>query len=85
VNFRLRHLAFSVFPNPVKDRITVRLADGHQAAALVIYDALGRKSFTTRITSSNSVADLHDLPPGFYFLQLYAEKQLIYSEKILKE
>lgn len=43
--------AFEVFPNPARDRATIELTELTEAAALTIYDQLGRTLWTQQIES----------------------------------
>ena len=71
----------SVFPNPVKDFLTVRFAASHTQVSL--YDSFGRRllHFTSHETTIN--IDMNKYPSGFYYLQVSDGIQAI-GKKIIK-
>lgn len=71
----------SVFPNPVKDFLTVKFTGVHTQISL--YDSFGRRllHFTSHETTLN--IDMSKYPSGFYYLQVSDDMQVI-GKKIIK-
>ena len=59
--------SLEIFPNPSRDYIIVRLPDS--GSTLEIFDASGRKMFSTIDNESNVEVDVRDFPAGVYFLK----------------
>lgn len=75
-----------VYPNPVGDRMHIRVPNTENLKAIKMYDILGnpvisyktdgdKKQFTLRTTR---------LPNGIYFLQLISQNNTVHSRKIIK-
>jgi hypothetical protein len=73
----------SVFPNPVKDNLTVN-TNSAKPSYLVIYDVAGKTIYQSQITSAQAIVDTKNFPKGIYFLQIRNETGLI-TRKIIKE
>lgn len=75
-------VSFKVFPNPVKDVITLQLPE---MKGVVITDILGRtvKNVNLEGINSKNVA-INDLKAGFYFISVQTNKG-VYSSKFIKE
>jgi hypothetical protein len=65
----LRH-AYEVYPNPVKERVTIRLEDQPQATSYTIADLTGRKQLTGRMSRPLTDIDTSELPTGVYILYI---------------
>ncbi len=59
-----------VYPNPSTGPIQVQIGDNPGYEKLEIFNALGRRVYTERMTGDQLDVDLQSLPNGFYFLQL---------------
>ncbi len=67
--------SLSVYPNPVKDVVTVSLSSAVKpASVLVVNDLAGRVLLTRRITAQTTQVDVSGLPAGIYQL-LYTDGQ----------
>jgi hypothetical protein len=75
--------SISIYPNPVADVLRIVYTDGAKMGVMLveIYNQVGQKVMTTRITGGTPI-DLSSLPQGFYFLRLNGEKSGSY--KLLK-
>lgn len=78
-------LNIKLFPNPVKEQLTVRWEQDGNAATIRIVDLLGRVQFEEAVQTqeSETTIDLQHLPSGAYILQLSAGNQ-VESSKIFK-
>ncbi len=77
-----------IFPNPVKDMLSIYLSNfPEQQANVKVFDMKGAAVFAKTITINGfaftSLA-LNKLPPGYYVLRLQAGNSFKYSSKILK-
>jgi hypothetical protein len=75
---------FSLYPNPVKDLLTLEL-DYHQDVTYYIFNSIGMAVNSGLISAGNSNVkiDVSNLDKGLYFLQLGEDKQQI-TRKIVK-
>lgn len=73
----------SIFPNPVKDQITVSVTSEFQGASLNLYSVSGQVLFTTTIHEINNSIDVSSLPSGMYFIKIDRGNRS-YSEQFVK-
>lgn len=73
---------YEVFPNPVRDVLTIKTTPENDRAAYTISDITGRNYFTGQLQHGATGIDMHDLPSGIYFLKIGGAKPL--TKKILK-
>jgi hypothetical protein len=60
-----------VYPNPATDMVLVKLNDGSKTGCLLdVFNQVGQKLMTTRITSSSFLLNISSLPRGIYFIRL---------------
>ena len=66
--------ALALYPNPVTERIYLRIPRGFSDSAYTISDATGRRVASGRIANDDDSASVElsglDLPAGSYYLQL---------------
>ena len=74
-----------VFPNPTSNQVTILLEDILQKSTVEIIDFTGKIVKTTIIDQTNSAIDINELADGIYFLKLFSENQLLFTEKIVKQ
>ncbi|MFT3908044.1 MAG: T9SS type A sorting domain-containing protein [Ferruginibacter sp.] len=81
----------SVWPNPFTDKILIRYNSAHLPGNVLVkfYNTVGelllKKSINTEQQAGLlEITNLGSLPPGFYNLQLIADKKIITNHKILK-
>jgi hypothetical protein len=73
----------TIYPNPVKDRITLKVDAILVGVKYVIYDNLGRSVLTGKINSETSNIELKQLTKGIYLFSL--EEHLKQPLRIIKE
>ena len=66
--------AFSIYPNPATDIITVELSGTTHGGNLTIVDIEGQQVITRQITESKTQMDLSSLPSGVYFVRLIGDR-----------
>lgn len=71
VDKELKKTAFSVFPNPAQDFITVKGDELKNGGNVVFLDALGKEVKRAAVNSSNAKIAVNDLRRGVYFVNVY--------------
>ena len=74
---------FKLYPNPVKDQLTLRFDDGDEPESVELYDLAGRL-VGTKPNGLESI-DMNAMSSGVYMLRLTMKDGTIYHEKVLKE
>jgi len=76
---------FSLYPNPVKDLLTIDLGAEYSYLEAKIIDLTG-KTLSTNIFNATSTVNLKmDVAPGIYLLQLKDKTGVIANLKVVKE
>ena len=73
----------AVYPNPVKDQLTVNLPNGEKASQIHIYNMVGQNILTKNLSSSS--LNLQELKAGTYTITVTTTKGTSYSSKFIKE
>ena len=76
-------LPFSLYPNPVKEKLSLRFDDGAEPESVELYDLAGRLVGT--IPSGLESIDMSAMASGVYTLCVITKDGTRYHEKILKE
>jgi hypothetical protein len=63
--------AYSVYPNPANDFLTLYVPKGKSIASISIMDELGRIVAVREVTSATITIDLLKLEDGMYFLTIH--------------
>ena len=66
---RLEEEHYSIFPNPVRDFLTIKTANTAYGSTYVITDQLGRQILTGKLTNETTSIDIRQLTAGIYFFQ----------------
>lgn len=74
----------SVYPNPVQDRVLIRITDYSQLKCLSLIDMQGRQLHTLQHDFANGI-DMKGLPAGTYLLQVMLHNGDSQRFKIVKE
>lgn len=84
---QLQEASLSVYPNPVKDVVNVRLSDNsiHSSLEITITDLLGREVLRLAETSLRNTIDVSTLKRGIYLLRTIDEDGTSSSVKFVKE
>lgn len=67
--FNLKDEDVQVWPNPIKDKVTVT-ADDKKYQKIAIYNTVGRRLQELKITSKQSIIDFVNYPAGIYIFKL---------------
>lgn len=77
-----QHNAFSVYPNPATDYISIKSPENATFSAVLI-DLNGRTVWERNNVSSSEKIDLSSVESGAYFLNLHFEDQSVQSKPII--
>ena len=81
---RTSELAATVFPNPVNNKLFIRLENEATTTKITIINLLGQTVYSTSFTGKDQVIDLSDWTSGIYFMNLQSKNaQEVF--KIVKE
>ena len=76
-------MPYTLYPNPVKDLLSLRFDDGTEPESVELYDLAGRL-VGTKPNGLESI-DMGAMPSGVYMLRVTMKNGARYHEKILKE
>lgn len=75
---------YSVYPNPVKDKLAVNSSDPDEKMTVEIMDLNG-KVLSTHALSSHSSIDVSTISTGVYFVRITSETEKVTQMKFVKE
>ena len=75
-----------IFPNPVKETVTIKVSDNEKLMAVTIFDNSNavQKKETFKNSNSEQKIDVSNLKKGIYFVEIVTDKDIT-REKIIKE
>ena len=76
-------MPYTLYPNPVKDLLSLRFDDGTEPESVELYDLAGRL-VGTKPNGLESI-DMGAMPSGVYMLRVTTKDGTSYHEKIVKE
>lgn len=77
--------AFSVFPNPVQDKVTIIVPGVEKGPVVVsVTDIAGKVIYKATVTTSKHTVDLNDRPAGIYFVNMINGTKVT-TRKIVKK
>jgi hypothetical protein len=82
-NFPLQTNNIKLFPNPARNRLSIKGGDGVKVNSLTIIDNLGRVVLATSANQTTDI-DISNLACGIYFVEINTKKGTVWK-KILKE
>ncbi len=74
---------FSVFPNPAKNQINIKVDATLIGSSYTVFDNLGEKVLEGKINSENTIVELENLSGGVYLLNI--GENLKQTFKVIKE
>jgi hypothetical protein len=74
-----------LFPNPVKDELTLNIQIPTQGLSYQVFDMTGKQLKTENINSETSIINMQNFQGGVYILKLIQSGQEIQSFKIVKQ
>jgi hypothetical protein len=79
----LNEVGFSIFPNPTRQSITLRVVPELSGTRFTVSNVLGERVFEGKLRGESNLVELENLCPGIYFLQM--EKRPGQSIKLIKQ
>lgn len=84
--FKIEDSRFKVYPNPANNILNVETPNlPFSKKDIRIIDAMGRNVFETRFDETKVDIDLKQLPAGLYFIQLNVGREIISTQKFIKQ
>ena len=77
------NIPFVLYPNPVKDAVTLTFTEGNEPTNVEVYDLTGRLMAIK--TKDLERLDMSAMPAGVYMLRVTMKDGTSYNKKILKE
>lgn len=72
---------YLIYPNPVKDRLSIHISPDVKLESIELYDVSGRCVVSSRTAEMN----VANLPAGQYVAKITLEDGKVYSDKVVKE
>ena len=66
---------FRIYPNPVKNQLTLEIYAGERHGVIDIYNPQGSLVKTVKINSNYKEIDVSDLPSGMYIIKVPDERE----------
>lgn len=82
--FELNETEVSLYPNPVKDQLTIS-ANGINLAQFSVIDIHGKEVMHQGVNSSKTTLDTTSLNQGIYFVQIQLENGQLVVKKLIKK
>lgn len=79
---------FDVFPNPVSDKLTIKISGKQKEAVVELLDIYGRQLIFKEVNfyeKNNCEFFIGELQPGVYFVKITSENHISQQVKIVKE
>ena len=83
INSLLLSKGFEIYPNPVKDKLTIKLPIDLNKAQISILDITGKQYVSKNINSNTSTIHL-DLPKGIYFVKIESDTESVVKKLIVE-
>lgn len=80
----LQKLGFSIYPNPVSDRLIIEIPQFQQNTQWTVMDMMGRKCLGGRLDQPISEINLQQLSSGGYIVNLYNENGAFGNQLFIK-
>ena len=74
----------TVYPNPTLGNLQLTMNNLQLKGEVRVYDANGKYLFMKKIENETTFFDLSDYAPGIYYLNVYSDKQMLKSFKVVK-
>lgn len=76
-------LPISIYPNPIKDKLTIAKST-NKLAIVRVYNSIGMRVFNEVVSQKETTLDLSILQSGVYILELHEQNQL-FTQRFIKE
>jgi len=75
---------FSIYPNPVSDKLNIDLSNANTNNVVSIYNLLGQLQFTSMLTNDSETIDVSFLAKGVYVIEIKSQNS-ISQQKFIKQ
>ena len=69
-----KSLSFTLYPNPVHDKLWIVLQGNNGVYRVVVYDSRGSMQLSENINGTELSLDVNTLTPGLYFIRIFSEQ-----------
>jgi hypothetical protein len=77
---------YTMFPVPVKSKLTVQGRREHENLQIMVYNHVGQvMEISTETVNENTVLDLGHLHKGLYFVKVFRNDKMLYAQAITKD
>ena len=83
VNTIERKLIVTLYPNPAKDLLNVKLQEDTENIAIELFNMCGSKVYETSVFANDCQISLEGLNPGLYYIRVIANSQLTVSNFVI--
>jgi len=89
-NLTVANVNFEIYPNPAKDKVTIRTTNAFsEMITIELFDAAGKSIATTQFSSASAGSskdlDISTVPNGFYFIKTFSNGKQTSVTKLIKE
>lgn len=70
-----------IYPNPIKDNVTIELRNNNKSGVMDVFDCLGKKIFT-QLVYGKAIIDMSEYPNGFYIFKWISDSDS-FTKKIV--
>ena len=76
---------FVIYPNPIKNKATIQLANSSPELNLFIYDITGKEVFQKNLSANSNIyyLEVGSLPAGIYYLSMKNASSVVATKKLL--
>jgi len=82
INFG-RSLVF--YPNPVQDKLNIKLSGVEGTSDIIIYNSIGEKIMSANTNNTLTTLEMGKLKAGYYMIKVLNQNKVIASTKVLKQ
>ena len=78
----------NIYPNPATNHIYISINNeifNTASCSYQLFDIMGREVNTGIVSKENQLLDISSIPEGIYFLNIYANNELLNIQKIVKQ
>lgn len=76
--------AFTIYPNPAKNKLTIKLHNTHEYVNIELYDVIGNLVYSENNTNSNEISVALNQPNGVYFVNILVDDKRIVKRLIIE-
>jgi len=84
VDFKRSNSMSSVFPNPAKNVLTIKLSENEKSGLFSIIDLSGQEQIKFRLKDNETTIDISSLKSGFYFTRICFGKSIEMKKFIVR-